>query len=70
MSTQVESQIKDFPLDHGIKVRPSGRLPSARLIPGGSKRDGMPQEVRDLLMISLSDVCLGMRPLLLTQLSA
>ncbi|KAJ4434391.1 hypothetical protein ANN_22951 [Periplaneta americana] len=52
---QVESQIKDVPLDHGIKVRPSGRLPSARLIPGGSKRDGMPQEFRDLLMISLSD---------------
>ncbi|KAJ4429782.1 hypothetical protein ANN_21986 [Periplaneta americana] len=53
--------------DHGIKARPSGRLPSARLIPVGSKRDGMPQEVRDLLMISLSDVCLGMRPLQLVE---
>ncbi|KAJ4441997.1 hypothetical protein ANN_11861 [Periplaneta americana] len=43
VSTRVESQIKDLPTRHGTRVRPSGLLPSERLIPEGSKMDGMEQ---------------------------
>ncbi|KAJ4431612.1 hypothetical protein ANN_20211 [Periplaneta americana] len=38
VSTHVKSQMSDLPLDQGINVKPSGRLPSDRLIPDGSRR--------------------------------
>ena len=45
----MESHIKDLPSRHGTRVRPSGRLPSERLIPAGSKMDGISEDVKALL---------------------
>ncbi|KAJ4427680.1 hypothetical protein ANN_25329 [Periplaneta americana] len=45
VSTHVESEIKDLPTRHGTRVRPSGLLPSERLIPEGSKMDGTPEDL-------------------------
>jgi len=39
---QVKSQTKDQPQDHGIRVAPSGRLPSLQKSPGGSNMAGTP----------------------------
>ena len=41
MSVHVTSCTRSFPLSHGTSVIPSGRLPSDRLIPEGSSREGI-----------------------------
>ena len=41
MSEQVASQTKRFPFFHGTIVMPSGRFPSERSRPVGSRTDGM-----------------------------
>lgn len=44
MSPQVASYIKHLPTDQGTSVRPSGRLPSSRTVPGGSEIAGIQNE--------------------------
>ncbi|KAJ4430183.1 hypothetical protein ANN_22393 [Periplaneta americana] len=63
------SHKSDLPLDHGVKVKPSGRLPSERFMPTGSRMVGKPAEIRALLMMSLIMTCLENRPEFLRQLN-
>ena len=55
----VESHTRGFPFVIGMTVRPSGRRPSPLSRPGGSKLEGMPAVVSDLLIMSLMLACLG-----------
>ena len=57
--TQVASHTNDFPSVNGNSVSPSGRLPSPRSMPVGSKRDGTPTACRVRLTTSL---CLRPQP--------
>ena len=50
------------PFLHGIDVTPSGRLPSSRASPRGSRRLGVSAEVSAALTIMLMAVCLAPRP--------
>ena len=43
VSGQVKSHSKGLPWDQGIRVEPSGRLPSPLIRPGGSKRAEIPR---------------------------
>src|SRR5664279_1016332 len=62
VSYTVASQTKHFPLLHGIKVIPSGLLPSCLLNPGGSLTDCIFALVRPLQMMSFISACLCCRP--------
>ncbi len=57
VSGQDASHTKRLPLFHGSTVMPSGRCPSDRNIPDGSKRDGTCAAVRALCTMSLSAAC-------------
>jgi len=58
----VTSQVRGLPDCHGIKVSPSGRLPSDLNKPTGSLVAGMPADPQALVTTSLSVWCLAMRP--------
>jgi len=60
--TTVTSQASDFPLCHGIKMSPSGRLPSCLTNPDGSLVAGMLAEPRDCQMMSFRTWCLATLP--------
>ena len=46
VSGHVASQRRHRPLDHGMRVTPSGRLPSPRFSPGGSRRPELRGQAR------------------------
>lgn len=52
VSTTVTSQTNMRPEFHAVKVMPSGRLPSLRLRPEGSRVEGIPADVRARWMMS------------------
>lgn len=54
VSPQVASHSKHFPTDQGIKVRPSGRLPSSLTVPGGSLIAGTPADTQPLRTVSFN----------------
>jgi len=58
----VTSQTRGFPPCHGIKVSPSGRLPSRLFMPEGSLVAGIPAALRARQMTSLSTGCLAILP--------
>ena len=62
VSGHVASHTKIRPLFQGIVVVPSGRFPSDREIPDGSRRDGTLAVAREHLMMSLMAVCREKRP--------
>jgi len=64
--TTVSSHTRLRPLYQGPKVRPSGLLPSF-VRPTGSKVEGRPMRVNDLLRMELMAECLGKQPALLVQ---
>ena len=51
-STHVESQMRHFPLENGNTVMPSGRLPSPRSRPTGSRTALKPADERSRLLMS------------------
>jgi hypothetical protein len=53
VSEQVASQRIRLPLDHGINVAPSGRFPSLRSIPEGSRIPGICTVAQARRMMSL-----------------
>ena len=63
-STQVESQMRLFPLEKGNTVMPSGRLPSPRQRPTGSGTALKPADEKARLMMSFKAECRGKRPAL------
>ena len=62
MSTTVASHNKGRPPLHGIRVCPSGLLPSDLVRPDGSLTAGMPARLRLRWMRSLMLLCLACRP--------
>ena len=58
-STQVESQVKHFPLEKGNTVMPAGRLPSPRSRPMGSRTALKPADDGAHLMMSFKAECRG-----------
>lgn len=66
----VASHARHIPLVNGKTVMPSGRLPSPRSTPVGSKREGIRADSKARLMMSFSAVCLGCLPALNLQVSA
>ena len=66
-STQVQSQMRHFPLEKGNIVMPSGRLPSPRSRPTGSRTVLKPADDKARLMISFKAECRGKRPALKQQ---
>ena len=54
VSGHVASQTRSCPHLHGATVIPSGRFPSARARPDGSKRDGMCAADKALLIMSFN----------------
>ena len=67
VSTMVTSHIRLFPPCQGIKVRPSGRLPSVLDKPDGSLIDGIPARVRARQIKSLMKKWRAVRPALRLQ---
>ena len=63
--TQVQSQMRHFPLEKGNTVMPSGRLPSPRSRPTGSRTALKPADYKARLMMSLEAECRGKRPALM-----
>ena len=63
-STQVESQLKHFPLEKGNTVMPSGRLPSPRSRPMGSRTALKPADDKARFMMLLKAECRGKQPAL------
>ena len=59
---QVASHTRDRPLLNGEIVMPSGRRPSPRSRPLGSRSAGTPAAARPRLIMSLIAACLGRRP--------
>src|ERR1700744_3672396 len=70
VSLTVTSQIKDFPLFHGIKVMPSGLFPSLLDIPVGCTIFGIPADENAWEQMLLKSLCLGIHPLIMLQLIA
>ena len=66
-SMTVTSQTSDFPRFHGPSVKPSGRLLSSRLRPGGSNTAGTLAELKVLLTKSFNCTCLLNLPALRLQ---
>ena len=66
-STQVQSQMMHFPLEKGNTVMPSGRLPSARSRPSGSRTTLKPADDNARLMMSFKAECRGNLPVLKRQ---
>ena len=64
VSTQVASQTRDFPWENGTRVRPSGRFPSPRSRPAGSRQEGIPAASKPRLTKSLRSLWRGNRPAL------
>src|SRR5688572_1606880 len=62
VSITVTSQTRLLPTRHGIKVRPSGLLPSERTRPGGSFTAGKPAFMRLRHMMSFIAPCLAILP--------
>ena len=60
--THVASQQSDLPLAYGMRVIPSGLLPSPRSSPDGSKTAGTPALRRARKMTSLRAACRGNLP--------
>src|SRR6185369_13398059 len=54
VSQHVKSQTSDRPRSHGIRVRPSGFLPSFTAHPGGSRMLGTSADLRARAMTSLA----------------
>lgn len=67
VSVHVASHMSDLPPRKGKMVIPSGRLPSPRSRPTGSRCEGKPAPFKLLLRVSLRAACLGKRPALLRQ---
>ena len=65
--TQVKSQTEHWPCDQGIMVAPSGRFPSSRDSPVGSKWDGTPAAPRARWIILFIAECRASLPLDLRQ---
>ena len=63
-STQVELQMRHFPLEKGNTVMPSERMPSPRSRPTGSRTALMPADYKARLMMSFKAECRGKRPAL------
>ena len=61
-STQVQFQMRHFPLEKGNTVMPSGRLPSPRSWPTGSRTALKPAGDKARLMMSYKSECRGKRP--------
>ena len=57
MSGHVASQTRSLRLDQGTTVTPSGRFPSVRERPDGSRRDGTCADVKALCKMSLMALC-------------
>ena len=66
-STQVQSQMRHFPIEKGNIVMPSGRLPSPRSRPTGSRTALKPADDKARLMMSFKAECRGKRPALKQQ---
>ena len=66
-SNQVQSQMWYFPLEKGNTVMPSGRLPSPRSRPTGSRTALKPADDKARLMMSFKAECRGKRPALKLQ---
>ena len=66
-STQVTSQTNCFPSSQGAKLIPSGRFPSVRVRPYGSKIEGTLMELSACFTRVLRLWCLEKRPALLAQ---
>ena len=66
-STQVQSQMRHFPIEKGNTVMPSGRLPSPRSRPTGSRTALKPADDKARLMMSFKAECRGKRPALKRQ---
>ena len=62
--TQVQSQMRHFPLEKGNTVMPSGRLPSPRSRPTGSRTALKTADDKAHLMMSFKAECRGKRPAL------
>ena len=58
-STKVQSQMRHFPLEKGNTVMPSGRLPSQRSRPTGSRTALKPADDKARLMMSFKAECRG-----------
>lgn len=65
VSRQVKSQTRGFPLFHGVRDNPSGRLLSRRSRPGGSRILGVPAVERARWIMKRHSECLARFPLLL-----
>ena len=63
-STQVQSQMRHFPMEKGNTVMPSGRLPSPRSRPTGSGTALKPTDDKARLMMSFKVECRGKQPAL------
>ena len=63
-STQVEFQMRHFPLEKGNTFVPSGCLPSPRSRPTGSRTAWKPAYGKARLMMSFKAECRGKRPAL------
>ena len=66
-STQVQSQMRHFPLEKGNTVMPSGRLPSLRSRPTISRTALKPADAKARLMMPFKEECRGKRPALKRQ---
>ena len=66
-STQVQSQMRHFPLENGNTVMPSGRLPSTRSMPTGSRTALKPADDKACLMMLFKAECSAKRPALKRQ---
>ena len=69
MSGDVTSHATHFPVCHGMRVHPSGLLPSERRSPAGSFIAAKPAFVSDLWTMSFSKLYLMILPLLRRQAS-
>ena len=63
-STQVHTQMRHFPIEKGNTVMPSGRLPTPRSRPTGSRTVLKPADDKARLMMSFKAECRGKRPAL------
>ena len=63
-STQVQSQMRRFPLEKGDTVMPLGRLPSPRSRPTVSRTSLKPADDKARLIMSFKAECRGKRPAL------